>query len=225
MKHSYELIDNNFLTSIADVMETGVKGNRTADGWKKIDWDDERESHYLGRIMSHIVKTENAPHHDKERHCASIAANAMIIAWHSRMHKEPDTIACNDTGCEVTESTPIYIDDYGDIKETFPRMTIEGFMNTRIEPMGNEVARTIPPVGPEERRLTDFTGLLDNPIAKGLEMHTAARPWASLHVPMKRVKTHFSLVPDIFSLTPQIDFEKTDLMGVEPESYKKELKK
>lgn len=88
LKHTrlpFELTDIHFVLAMAKIWKNGNKGNRIANDWKTMSWNEKRKDDYIGRIWSHIYKfIEATTIEDELEHLASIACNANIIFHHTK---------------------------------------------------------------------------------------------------------------------------------------------
>jgi hypothetical protein len=80
-----DLVPFPFIRDIAICFENGIKGDRTANGWKLLKWDPDLENLYNAKLMGHHAAAMRATDpRERGEHLAAVAANACIIWYHAK---------------------------------------------------------------------------------------------------------------------------------------------
>lgn len=81
-KKQLALVPMWFIEEMATVLESGLKNGRKFNDWQDIIWDQETRILFESSLLRHLKAAQECSPSEVARHCGSIAANAMIIAYH-----------------------------------------------------------------------------------------------------------------------------------------------
>jgi len=78
------LVPLEFVASMAWGLKKGIRGERKANDWKKMEWNDEMRDGYYSAMLRHIMDAQDEGYRRSARlkHIVAVANNAMILWWH-----------------------------------------------------------------------------------------------------------------------------------------------